>query len=192
MKPSLLLYRVHFSRKFFYSSEYFRSLTFKQMCEVRSAPTSAKLKLELKLRPTKWSICLQCHSRGLRISINTSSGLCRKKIIMATISELLLLLRIAQKKTKTRELPLLYFGQHLHMETFYHKKCLRRSIYSIHIVIHDTKVTQKYCYHPVYSILFNSYTYYFLKNKSQYILFNYSYVYCCGTSVKHVSSCYSP
>lgn len=38
-------------------------------------PTKAKLKLELKLRPTKWSICLQCHSKGWRISINTSSGL---------------------------------------------------------------------------------------------------------------------
>lgn len=38
-------------------------------------PTKAKLKLELKLRPTKWSICLQCQSKGWRISINTSSGL---------------------------------------------------------------------------------------------------------------------
>lgn len=38
-------------------------------------PTSAKLKLALKLRPTKWSICLQCHSKGRRISMNTSSGL---------------------------------------------------------------------------------------------------------------------
>lgn len=38
-------------------------------------PTSAKLKLALKLRPTKWSICLQCHSKGRLISMNTSSGL---------------------------------------------------------------------------------------------------------------------
>lgn len=38
-------------------------------------PTRAKLKLALKFRPTKWSICLQCHSRGRRISMNTSSGL---------------------------------------------------------------------------------------------------------------------
>lgn len=41
-------------------------------------PTSAKLKLALKLRPTKWSICLQCHSKGRLISMNTSSGLWSK------------------------------------------------------------------------------------------------------------------
>lgn len=41
----------------------------------RRCPTSAKLKLELKFSPTKWSICLQCHSSGLLISMNTSSGL---------------------------------------------------------------------------------------------------------------------
>lgn len=46
----------------------------------RRCPTSAKLKLELKFSPTKWSICLQCHSSGLLISMNTSSGLWPTKI----------------------------------------------------------------------------------------------------------------
>lgn len=42
-------------------------------------PTSAKLKFALKLSPTKWSICLQCHSNGRLISMNTSSGLLRRR-----------------------------------------------------------------------------------------------------------------
>ena len=43
----------------------------------RRCPTSAKLKLNLKLRPTEWSICLKCHSSsGSLTAINTYSGLC--------------------------------------------------------------------------------------------------------------------
>lgn len=66
-------------------------------------PTSAKLKLELKLRPTKWSICLQCHSRGLRISINTSSGLCRENTNMATMSQSLQMIKITTNVTQKKK-----------------------------------------------------------------------------------------
>ena len=49
-------------------------------------PTRAKLKLNLKLRPTAWSICLKCHSsNGRRTSIRTSSGLWNLAILVATI-----------------------------------------------------------------------------------------------------------
>lgn len=47
------------------------------VCDIplRRWPTRAKLKLVLKFKPTKWSICLQCHSNGHLISMKTSSGL---------------------------------------------------------------------------------------------------------------------
>lgn len=48
---------------------------------LRRWPTRAKLKLALKFKPTKWSICLQCHSNGRLISMNTSSGLWTRRMI---------------------------------------------------------------------------------------------------------------
>lgn len=48
---------------------------------LRRWPTRAKLKFALKFKPTKWSICLQCHSNGRLISMNTSSGLWTRRII---------------------------------------------------------------------------------------------------------------
>lgn len=50
-------------------------LLFRTDIPLRRWPTRAKLKLVLKFKPTKWSICLQCHSNGHLISMKTSSGL---------------------------------------------------------------------------------------------------------------------